>query len=55
MVEVYGVDVEKAEFEQWMEELHAKWELFDEWEKDCYDDEEEFIEMELHSKVYSED
>lgn len=55
MVEVYGVDVKKEQFDQWMGELHAEWELLDEWDKEYYEDEEDFIGMELHSKVYSED
>ena len=55
MVEVFGVMVEKAQCDQWLEELHAEWELLDEWDKDCYDDEEDFIDLKLHSKVYSED
>ena len=55
MVEVFGVDVKKEEYEQWMEELRAEWASLDELDKEWYGDEEGFIEMELHSKVYSED
>lgn len=55
MIEVFGIEVEKKELEQWMDELHKEWESLDEWDKEYYDDFDEFADMRLHSKVWSEE
>ena len=55
MVEVMGMVMEQTKFDALMEKLTQKWETMDEWDKDYYEDFEDFVEMELHSHLYSEE
>lgn len=55
MIEVMGIMMYEADLEEVLAQAQAEWEVMDEWDRDWYEDYEEYVDSVLHAHLYSED
>lgn len=55
MIEVMGMMMYEADLEEVLAQAQAEWEVMDEWDRDWYEDYEEYVDSVLHAHLYSED
>ena len=55
MVDVLGMMMYEADYEALQARIVAEWEAMDEWDREYYEDFEDFEYLSMHRELYSED
>ena len=55
MIEVMGVAMEQFELDEMIAQITQTWNDMEEWERECYDDFEDYEYITLHSYLYSDE